>query len=319
MSTDRPLHVPVLLERVVELLTPALQRGNAVAIDATLGLGGHTEALLAALPGLRVIGIDRDPAALAAARARLASYGDRLVTAHATYDLIPDVLADEGIDAVDGILMDLGVSSMQLDERDRGFSYAADAPLDMRMDPTQGLTAAQILLSYDEKDLTRILRWYGEEKFAQRIARTVVHRRESEPVTRSADLVDLVRHSIPQAARREGGNPAKRTFQALRIEVNAELAVLERALPAAVAALRVGGRLVVMAYQSLEDRLVKHEFARHTRISVPHDLPFVPESAQPALRLLTKGAEQADDAERERNPRSAPVRLRAVERVRAAA
>jgi 16S rRNA (cytosine1402-N4)-methyltransferase len=319
VTTDRPLHVPVLLERVVELLTPALAREGAVAIDATLGLGGHTEALLAAHPHLRVIGIDRDPAALTAARARLAAYGDRLVTAHATYDLIADVLDEQGIDSVDGVLMDLGVSSMQLDERERGFSYAADAPLDMRMDPTQGITAADILASYDERALTRILRAYGEEKFAQRIARNVVRRQATDPVTRSADLVDLVRNSIPQAARREGGNPAKRTFQALRIEVNGELAVLERALPAAVAALRVGGRMVVMAYQSLEDRLVKHEFARHTTITVPHDLPFVPDSAQPAFRLLTKGAEQADEAERERNPRSAPVRLRAVERVRAAA
>ena len=303
----------------MSLLTPALTRDGAVAIDATLGLGGHTEALLAALPGLRVIGIDRDPTALALATERLAPYADRFTAVHATYDAIADVLDDARLRSVDGILMDLGVSSMQLDQSERGFSYAQDAPLDMRMDPTQGITAADILATYDERALTRVLRAYGEEKFAPRIAKTLVRRQASDPVTRSGDLVDLVRSCIPQAARREGGNPAKRTFQALRIEVNGELAVLERALPAAVAALRVGGRLVVMAYQSLEDRLVKHEFARHTTITVPHDMPFVPDSAQPALRLLTKGAEQADEAERERNPRSAPVRLRAVERVREAA
>jgi 16S rRNA (cytosine1402-N4)-methyltransferase len=319
VTADRPAHVPVLLERVVALLAPALERDGAVAVDATLGLGGHTEALLAAYPHLRVIGIDRDPAALAAATRRLATFGDRLTAAHATYDRILDVIAEEGLDRVDGVLMDLGVSSMQLDERDRGFSYAADAPLDMRMDPTTGPTAADILATYDERELTRILRAYGEEKFAPRIAKAVVRRRQTAPVTRSSELVDIVRASIPQAARREGGNPAKRTFQALRVEVNGELATLERALPAAIEALRVGGRLVVMAYQSLEDRIVKQEFARHTSVSVPHDLPFVPDSAQPALRLVTKGAEQADDAERARNPRSAPVRLRAVERVREAA
>jgi 16S rRNA (cytosine1402-N4)-methyltransferase len=319
VTADRPAHVPVLLERVVALLAPALERDGAVAVDATLGLGGHTEALLAAYPRLRVIGIDRDPAALAAATRRLATFGDRLTAAHATYDRILDVIAEQGLDRVDGVLMDLGVSSMQLDERDRGFSYAADAPLDMRMDPTTGPTAADILATYDERELTRILRAYGEEKFAPRIAKAVVRRRQTAPVTRSSELVDIVRASIPQAARREGGNPAKRTFQALRVEVNGELATLERALPAAIEALRVGGRLVVMAYQSLEDRIVKQEFARHTSVSVPHDLPFVPDSAQPALRLVTKGAEQADDAERARNPRSAPVRLRAVERVREAA
>lgn len=312
----RPQHVPVLLDRVVSLLAPALGREGAVLVDCTLGLGGHSEAVLERIPTARVIGVDRDPAALELAGARLAPYGDRFTGVHAVYDELADVLARQGLDHVDAVLFDLGVSSMQLDVRERGFAYAEDAPLDMRMDGTTGPTAADVLNSYAAADLTRVLRDYGEEKFARKIAAAVVREREKEPFTTSGRLVELLYAEIPAPARRTGGHPAKRTFQALRMEVNDELAVLRRAMPAAIAAIGVGGRVVVESYHSLEDRLVKQAFTAVTRSEVPPDLPFVPEGSEPALRLVTRGAEKADATETEQNPRAASVRLRAVERVR---
>lgn len=311
-----PSHVPVLLDRVVALLAPALDHDGAVMVDATLGLGGHTEAVLTRCELARVIGIDRDPTALAMAGERLAPYGDRFTGVHAVYDELPDVLAEQGLTSVDAVLFDLGVSSMQLDVTDRGFAYREDAPLDMRMDAGTGPTAADVLNTYPAAELARILREYGEEKFARKIAAAVVREREREPFTRSARLVELLYAEIPAPARRTGGHPAKRTFQALRMEVNDELAVLRRALPAAVDAISVGGRVVVESYHSLEDRLVKQAFAAVTRSKVPPDLPFVPEGMEPALRLVTRGAEQATPVEIEENPRAASVRLRAVERVR---
>ena len=314
-----PVHVPVLLERCVALLAPALERAGAVVVDATLGLGGHSEAMLERFPHLRLVGLDRDPAALEHSRARLAPYAERTTLVHAVYDALPDVLADLGLRQVQGVLLDLGVSSMQLDEADRGFAYAQDAPLDMRMDQTSGMPAAEVLNTYDVAALTRVLRTYGEERFARRIAQAIVRARAEAPFDRSARLVELVRDSIPAPARRTGGNPAKRTFQALRIEVNDELGALERVLPAAIDAIDVGGRVVVMSYQSLEDRLVKQAFATGASITAPLDLPVVPESAQPRLALLTRGAESASEAEVALNPRAASVRLRAVERVRDAA
>ncbi len=314
MST--PAHVPVLLDRVVALVAPPLERPGSVLIDATLGLGGHTEAVLTRCPEAHVIGIDRDTHALDRSRERLASFAERVTMVHAVYDEIGEVLADLGRPSVDGVLFDLGVSSMQLDMRERGFAYAEDAPLDMRMNDTAGLTAADILNTYSAQDLARILRAYGEERFAKRIADTIVRERSREPFTRSARLVEVIRESIPAPARRTGGHPAKRTFQALRIEVNDELSVLTRALPAAIEAVAVGGRVVVMSYHSLEDRLTKHAFAAGTTTDVPPDLPFVPEGHEPVLRLLTRGAEKASEQEIEENPRAASVRLRAVERVR---
>lgn len=308
-------HVPVLLDRVVALLAPALEREASVLVDATLGLGGHTEAVLTRCPGARVVGVDRDPHALEAAGRRLRSWGERVTLVHAVYDEIPDVLTSLGLSHVDGVLFDLGVSSMQLDERARGFAYAEDAPLDMRMDDSEGQTAADVLNTYSAADLARVLATYGEERFARRIAQRIVDAREREPFTRSARLVELVRDAIPAPARRTGGHPAKRTFQALRIEVNDELGVLERALPAAIDAIGPGGRVVAMSYHSLEDRLVKRAFAAVTRLDVPPDLPFVPDDRRPALRLLTRGAEKASPAEIAANPRAASVRLRAVERL----
>lgn len=316
---SRPSHVPVLLDRVVALLAPALEREPArptVLIDCTLGLGGHSEAVLERIPDARVVGIDRDPTALELAGGRLAPFGDRFTGVHAVYDEIPDVLDDLGLATVDAVLFDLGVSSMQLDLRERGFAYAEDAPLDMRMDGTTGPTAADVLNTYDAADLTRVLRDYGEERFARKIAAAVVREREREPFSRSGRLVELLYAEIPAPARRTGGHPAKRTFQALRMEVNDELAVLRRALPAAIDVIGVGGRVVVESYHSLEDRLVKQAFAAATRSEVPEDLPFVPEGQEPALRLVTRGAEKADADEIAHNPRAASVRLRVIERVR---
>jgi len=311
-----PAHVPVLLDRVVALLQPALGHDGAVLVDATLGLGGHSEAVLTRCELARVVGIDRDPEALRLAGERLASFGDRFTGVHATYDRIPEVLADLGLDRADGVLFDLGVSSMQLDVADRGFAYREDAPLDMRMDQTSGPTAADVLNTYPRDELTRVLREYGEERFAPRIAAAVVRERDREPFSTSARLVELLYDQIPAPARRTGGHPAKRTFQALRMEVNDELGVLGRAIPAAIDALAVGGRVVVESYHSLEDRLVKRAFAAVTTVDVPPDLPVVPEDRQPALRLVTRGAERAGDHEIAQNPRAASVRLRAVERVR---
>lgn len=310
-----PAHVPVLLDRVVALVAPALERPGSIMVDATLGLGGHTEAVLERCPRARVIGIDRDTHALERSRERLAPYAERVTFVHAVYDEIGDVLAEQGLNHVDGVLFDLGVSSMQLDVRERGFAYAEDAPLDMRMNDTTGPTAADVLNEYSVDELARILREYGEEKFARRIAEAVVRERAKEPFTRSGRLVELLYAAIPAPARRTGGHPAKRTFQALRIEVNDELSVLRRALPAAIDAVGVGGRVVVMSYHSLEDRMAKQAFTEVTRSDLPPELPFVPEGHEPPFRLLTRGAEKAPADEIAENPRAASVRVRAVERV----
>ncbi len=316
-------HVPVLLDRCVELLLPALTRidpdgSGAVLVDATLGAGGHSERFLTDLPGLRVIGLDRDPSALQIARERLAPFGSRFTAVRTRYDGIVDALADCGYAAsgsIDGVLFDLGVSSMQLDRTERGFSYAADAPLDMRMDPDLPLTAADILNTFDARDIAKILRDFGDERYAPRIAAQIVRRREQQPFARTGELVELLYDAIPAPARRTGGHPAKRTFQALRVAVNAELDSLRAALPAALDTLAAGGRTVVMAYQSLEDKIVKAVFAEVTASRSPAGLPVELPGYEPEFAAVTRGAERADADEIERNPRSAAVRLRAVERV----
>ncbi|GAA2504758.1 16S rRNA (cytosine(1402)-N(4))-methyltransferase RsmH [Streptomyces sp. NPDC059506] len=305
-----------MLRRCLEMLAPALAAPGSVVVDATLGLGGHSEALLTSFPSARLVAVDRDPAALELAGKRLAPFGDRATLVHAVYDEIPDVLARLGIPKVQGVLFDLGVSSMQLDEAGRGFAYAQDAPLDMRMDQSTGISAAEVLNTYPAGELVRILRTYGEEKFARKIVEAVVRERQKEPFTTSARLVELIRAALPQAAKRTGGNPAKRTFQALRIEVNGELAVLERAIPAAVGALAVGGRIAVLSYHSLEDRLVKQVFAAGAASTAPPGLPVVPEQYQPRLKLLTRGAELPTAEEVAENRRAAPARLRGAERIR---
>jgi 16S rRNA (cytosine1402-N4)-methyltransferase len=309
-------HIPVMLERCVEVLAPALERPGAVLLDATLGLGGHSEAFLQRFPGVRLIGLDRDPMALESSGKRLAPFSDRVDLVHAIYDEIPEVLDRLGVAGLDGVLFDLGVSSLQLDMRERGFAYSYDAPLDMRMDSTRGITAADIVNTYPAADIARILRDYGEERFAKRVADRIVEARSAEPFTTTARLSELVRDAIPAATRRTGGHPAKRTFQALRIAVNDELSVLERAVPAAVAALNVGGRIAVLSYHSLEDRLVKRVFAAESTSSAPPGLPVVPEEYQPRFRLLTRGAEPPSEDEVETNPRAASAKLRAAERVR---
>ncbi len=322
-------HVPVMLERTVEVLAPALTAQSLTApagraagaraplfVDGTLGMGGHTEAILKACPGAVAIGIDRDREALALASERLAGFGPRFRAVHAVYDEIPDVLEELDLGPAQAILLDLGVSSLQLDEADRGFAYAQDAPLDMRMDPTQGPTAADVLNDYAAPDLARILSTYGEERFARSIAKAVVRERETQPFTTSAQLVELLKRVVPAASQRSGGHPAKRTFQALRIEVNAELDALEAALPNAVDSLAVGGRVAVLSYHSLEDRMVKRVLSTASRSSAPPGLPVELAEHAPYLRLLARGGEVPGDEEIAVNPRAASARLRAAERLR---
>jgi 16S rRNA (cytosine1402-N4)-methyltransferase len=317
-------HVPVLADRVTALLAPALAGPDTVLVDATLGRAGHARALLDACPGLRLIGVDADLTAIDEAGALLAPYADRVTLVHARYDEIPAMVAalpagEAGPLQVMGLLFDLGVSSPQLDDAERGFAYAQDAPLDMRMDRTAELTAADIVNGYSAAELARVLRVYGEERFAHRIADAVVRERAAAPITSTLRLSTIVKDAIPAATRRTGGNPAKRTFQALRIEVNDELGTLRRALPAALALLAVGGRVVVLAYHSLEDRIVKRELVRLSTDQTPPGLP-VPASASTAqFRLLTRGAERPSRDELNDNPRAASARLRAAERIRAAA
>jgi 16S rRNA (cytosine1402-N4)-methyltransferase len=316
-GTAEDRHVPVLRDRIVELLAPALEQPGSVMVDATLGMGGHSESVLERCPNVRVLGIDRDREALVLAGERLARFGDRFTPIHAVYDELPRVLTDQGLSSVSAVLLDLGVSSLQLDEQERGFAYRHDAPLDMRMDQSSGMTAADVLNTYSLTDLVRILHDYGEERFAKRVASAVVRERAREPFSSSARLVELLRSVVPAASQKSGGHPGKRTFQALRIEVNAELQALEAVLPAAVDALAVGGRIAVLSYHSLEDRLSKRVLTAGARSSTPVGLPVeLPEHAA-YLRLLTRGAEEPSAEEISVNPRAASARLRAAERVRA--
>jgi 16S rRNA (cytosine1402-N4)-methyltransferase len=311
--TSVPTHQPVMVDRCVELLRPAETR---VWVDATLGLGGHAEALLeASAPDGRVVGLDRDPAALALASDRLARFGDRLVPVAASFADLGRVAAELGLDAVDGVLYDLGVSSLQLDEPERGFSYRHDAPLDMRMDPDGALTAAEVVNTYPRAELARVLRAYGEERFAGRIARFVEEARRRAPVRTTGELVDLVKAAIPAAARRSGPHPARRTFQALRIEVNGELAALEASLPQAIDLLAPGGRVVALSYHSLEDRIVKRTFAEAAGRAPAAPGPPLPAPPPPRLRLLTRRPETPDAAEVAANPRAESAKLRAAEKL----
>ncbi len=323
MSDERPTgdrHIPVLRERSVMLLAPAVEAAAAagrrpVIVDATLGMGGHSETMLEAFPTAHLVGIDRDPQALSLAGARLSRFDDRLDLVHAVYDEIGEALADLGIPGVDAVLFDLGVSSLQLDERERGFAYSYDAPLDMRMDTSRGATAATIVNTYSREDLLRIIRAWGEEKFAGRISSAIVEARAAAPITTTGRLVEVIRSVVPASAARTGGHPAKRTFQALRIEVNEELTVLERAVPAAIDALNVGGRIVALSYHSLEDRIVKSAFAAGSKSSAPVGFPVELEEHKPYLRLLTRGTEAPTEQEIQENPRAASAKLRAVEKI----
>jgi 16S rRNA (cytosine1402-N4)-methyltransferase len=313
------LHEPVLLQRTIELLGPALESDGAILVDGTLGLGGHSEAFLERYPMMILVGIDRDKNALRLAGERLERFADRVHLIHAIYDEIEDVLDELGFESANAILLDLGVSSMQLDEAERGFAYSYAAPLDMRMDASVGKTAAQILNEYPEEKLAKIFKDFGEERYAKAIARDIVGIRLKTPFSTSTQLASLIAKVVPFIPGKSSGHPAKRVFQALRIEVNAELDVLEKTMPAAIRALKVDGRLLVLAYQSLEDRIVKQSLVAASTSSTPIELPFeLPEHA-PVVRLLVKGAEMATEAEILRNPRAASVRLRAAIKIRDAA
>lgn len=309
-------HVPVLLEQCLDLMAPGLGRDHPVAVDATLGMGGHSEALLTRFPTLHLVGVDRDPTALELASARLAPFGERFHPVHATYDHIPEALEQAGFHSADAILFDLGVSSMQLDERERGFAYSYDAPLDMRMDSTSEFTAQEIVNTYSEDDLRRILRDWGEERFAGRIARAIVTARTSQKLSTTGELVEIVRGAVPVAVQRKKGHPAKQTFQALRIEVNQELEVLRRAVPRALDVLSMNGRVVAMSYHSLEDKIVKQIFAARSVSTAPKGLPVELEEHKPTFKVLTRGTHTPTEEEIAANPRAASARLRAAERIR---
>ncbi|MFM2411749.1 MAG: rRNA ((1402)-N(4))-methyltransferase RsmH [Actinomycetota bacterium] len=315
---ENPTHIPVLLDDCVDALAPALAESGAVVVDGTLGLGGHTEAILDRFPAVTVVGIDRDEIALAHATSRLSRFDGRFVPVHATYDEIRRALRTIGRDSANGILLDLGISSMQIDDADRGFAYAWDAPLDMRMDRSTELTAADIIREYSERDLERIFRIYGEEKLSGRYARAIVAARALNSIERSAELVAILNDATPYALK-NAGHPAKRVFQALRIEVNGELDILRDAIDNALAALAPGGRLVVLAYHSLEDRIVKAAFVDATSSKAPHDLPVVPAGLKAGYRLVFSGARNASESEIATNPRAASVKFRAIERLEVAA
>lgn len=319
MNNISELHKPVMLERCIELLGEALQSDKAVLIDGTLGLAGHSEAFLQRFPKLTLVGIDRDLNALKLAKERLANYSNRVHLVQGIYSDIPEILEDLGIKLVDAVLLDLGVSSMQLDKTERGFSYSQNAPLDMRMDNTAGITAAEVINQYSEKDLARIFKTFGEERFAKPIAKKIVQLRDGEPFVSSKQLTEVIGKVVPFIPGKSSGHPAKRVFQALRIEVNNELGILAETLPAVISSLRVGGRVVVLSYHSLEDRIVKQALVSASTSSAPIDLPIELAEHAPTLRLLVRGAEMANDEEIQNNPRSASVRLRAAEKIRDAA
>lgn len=313
------LHTPVALDYALEVLGENLAAPNAVMVDGTLGLGGHTEAFLEKFENLTVVGIDRDEQALSLAKERLERFGNRVQFVHAVYSEIEEVLAELSIAKVDAVLLDLGVSSMQLDEVQRGFAYSFDAPLDMRMNQAEGQTAADVLNRYSEAELSRIFKEYGEERFAKQIAKAVVSQRRDAQFTNSAQLANLITKIVPYIPGKTSGHPAKRVFQALRIEVNGELEILTKTIPAAVACLRVGGRILVMSYHSLEDTIVKKALVALATSSAPLDMPVeLPEHA-PTIRMITRGTEVASESEKQANPRAASVRMRAAEKIREAA
>ncbi|MFN4847845.1 MAG: 16S rRNA (cytosine(1402)-N(4))-methyltransferase RsmH [Rhodoluna sp.] len=319
MNNISELHKPVMLDRCIELLGDALQSDKAVLVDGTLGLAGHSEAFLQRFPKLTLVGIDRDANALKLAKERLSQYSNRIHLVQGIYSEIPEVLEDLGIKLVDAVLLDLGVSSMQLDKTERGFSYSQNAPLDMRMDNTDGITAADVINQYSEKDLARIFKTYGEERFAKPIAKKIVQLRTENPFVSSKQLTEVIGKVIPFIPGKSSGHPAKRVFQALRIEVNNELGILEDTMPALISALRVGGRVVVLSYHSLEDRIVKQALVAASSSSAPLDFPIELAEHAPTLRLLVRGAEMASEEEIQSNSRSASVRLRAAEKIRDAA
>lgn len=307
-------HIPILRETVVSLLNP--MRGG-VFVDGTLGGGGHAEAVLERLPeGGRLYGIDRDGAAIAAASARLARFGEAFTAIRGNFFDMKRLLAAQGVTEMDGILLDLGVSSHQLDTPQRGFSYHEDAPLDMRMDPSAPLSAYDVVNGYPAEELTRIIREYGEERYASRVANAIVREREKAPLNSTVRLAEIVKLALPAPARREAQHPARRTFQALRIEVNGELEGLSAALNDAHDLLRSGGVLAVITFHSLEDRIAKQAFKtfEHPCTCDPH-APVCTCGKTPTAKVLTKKPIVADEAELQQNPRARSAKLRAIQKL----
>lgn len=313
MGPTTGIHHPVLLRESLEWLRP---RPGAVVVDATLGPGGHAQSVLEAVGGGRVVGIDRDPAAVALARRRLGRFGDRLLAVRGDFRELVDLLRDQGIFSVDGVLADLGISSAQLDDPSRGFSFRVDGPLDMRMDPASGPTAAELIATLAEPELRAVLRGYGEERKAGVIARAIVRERGRRPIDSTRHLARVVEAAVGAGARRFRIHPATRTFQAIRIAVNRELDGLEDFVAAAVSVLRPGGRIVVIAFHSLEDRAIKRAFrSLANRCTCPPKLPVCACGRENLLRVLTPRPVRPSPEEARDNPRSRSARLRAAERV----
>lgn len=306
-------HITVLQNEAVEGLNI---KANGVYVDCTLGGAGHSRAILERLQGGILIGIDQDDIALATAAERLESKDNTIHLVKSNFARLAHILDELGIAQVDGVLFDLGVSSPQLDEAERGFSYQHDAPLDMRMDQTAELTAFTVVNEWDEADLAQILFEYGEEKFARRIARKIIERRAVAPIASTFELAELIKEGIPAAARRTGGHPAKRSFQAIRIAVNRELEVFEQAIEAAITRLAPKGRVAVITFHSLEDRLTKEAFAAHSKgCTCPPDFPICACGNVPELRIITRKPITASEAELDENRRSRSAKLRIAEKI----
>lgn len=308
-------HITVLLNEAVDALLP--ERGG-IFVDCTAGGGGHSEAILKRLPkGSRLISLDRDDRAIERCRERLSPYGEASTVVKTNYSEIGDVLDELGIDKIDGVLWDLGVSSVQLDEGERGFSYSQDAPLDMRMDRSGGKTAADVVNGYSEEELRRIIRDWGEEKFFMRVAAAIVARREEKPIETTLELADIITNAIPAGARKkENQHPAKRTFQAIRIEVNDELTIIEPSLRTAVKYLREGGRAAVITFHSLEDRITKQTFKNlENPCTCPSDFPVCVCKKKPEVKLVTKKPIAPSDEELAMNPRARSAKLRVCEKI----
>ncbi|MDO5746349.1 MAG: 16S rRNA (cytosine(1402)-N(4))-methyltransferase RsmH [Actinomycetaceae bacterium] len=319
-----PTHEPVLAQACWQLIAPAFTSCDTpVIIDATLGLGGHSQYFLDNHPHVIVIGIDRDMKAIEHSQRRLEPYGDRFIAVHTTYDHIAQAMevasqhsSLQGLHSVNAVFMDLGVSSMQLDDDERGFAYSRNTALDMRMDQRQTTTARDLINTASVKELASIIKEYGEERNALRIARLIEETRKKAPIESSQELTDIVFRAIPRVQQGRSGHPAKRTFQALRIAVNDELEILRRSIPTVIEVLALKGRLVVESYHSLEDRIVKTAMKKAASVQVPDDLPVTADALQADFQLVTPKAIQATKEEKESNPRSRSVRLRALERVR---
>ena len=311
--SERYTHRPVLLDECIEALNI---RPEGVYVDGTLGRAGHSREIARRLSGGRLICVDRDQAALDAARERLGQWMDRVTLVHSNFDRVGEILDELGIAGADGMLFDLGVSSPQLDDGSRGFSYMADAPLDMRMDRSEGLTAADVVNTWPQEELRRILFQYGEERYAPLIAAAIVRRREERPIATTLELVDIIKGTMPARALKEKQHPAKRSFQAIRIAVNDELASVERMLKSAVPRLNKGGRLPVITFHSLEDRIVKTTLGEFARGCIcPPDFPVCVCGRTPEIRLVNKKPILPGGQEVEENPRARSAKLRVAEKL----